>query len=131
MVTAAVHHAIANLDNELIMFPQIRRFLVLAFTLCLAAPLSAQQEGAKAGAEAERRPLNLSLPREVLQPPAATTRASEEAGRKTVDDERSGRWFGDQAPYGTGFEARQRGNGGFGGAGHGAGHGGGRGGRGR
>lgn len=131
MVTVAIHHAIANLDNEKIMSLQIRRFIVLAFTLSLAAPLSAQQDGAKTGPEAERRPLNLSLPREVLHPPATTTRESESVGRKTVDDERPGRWFGNQAPYGTGFEARQRGNGGFGGAGHGGGRGGGRGGRGR
>ena len=123
---------------------QIRRFLVLAIALGFAAPVPAQQPEAQAERETGRKPLNLSLPRDVLFPPTATTRedptlrenlrtpsraddAGSTAASRRSQDDRDDSGF---PPYGTGFEARQRG-GGAGGGGGGAGGSGGGGGRGR
>jgi hypothetical protein len=135
MVTAGSHHAIANLDNEHIMSLQIRRFALLAIALSLATPILAQQPEAKAEREAGRKPLNLSLPREAVSPPTATTRPDRIDDPSPMDQRWGERGDGNFAPYGTGFEARRRGmggtgfggNGGFGGGNGGGGRGGGRG----
>ena len=129
MVTSGRHHAIANLDNEYIMSLPIRRFSCLAIALSLAAPVMAQLPEARPEHEADRKPLNLSLPREAAFPPTATTRED-----PSPMDQRWGNRGNDGfAPYGTGFEARRRGmeGGGFGGAGGRGGGGGRSGGRGR
>jgi uncharacterized membrane protein YgcG len=105
------------------------------FTGCLAlcAPVAAQANERPAGEAASRRPLNLSLPREAVLPPnvlPGTDPQLEKNLRKqapTVDESGNpDRGMFDsmsrpavQAPYGTGFEARQRGMdtpGGFGGS---------------
>jgi hypothetical protein len=139
-------HAITDLDNELIMPLPIRRFAFLAVALSLASPLMAQQDRVPADGKAGRKPLNLSLPREAIFPPGTVTRqdptlrdnlrapARPDDASDKAESGRAGRGQDGaaDAPYGTGFEARQRGvgAGGFGGA-PGGGQAGGRSGAGR
>jgi hypothetical protein len=110
----------------------IRRFAFLAVALSLASPLMAQQDRAPADGKAGRKPLNLSLPREAVFPPGTVTRQDptlrdnlraparpDDASDKAESDQAGRRQDGAaDAPYGTGFEARQRGfgSGGFGGS---------------
>lgn len=130
------------------------QYLILITSgLVLSLPAMAQQgERARSG-ETGRRPLNLSLPRDAVFPPAAMVRSDPRLDKNVSKDpeierlreqerqrteamlrEREQRSAGH--PYGTGFEARQRGmstDGMAGGAGGGMGGGsaGGSGGRGR
>lgn len=128
-----------------------RTFASSCLLLLLAAPVWGQSPPPPAGGEAGR-PLNLSLPRDLLSPPAAVIRNESEdtAIRNLRREEQGGARRERRQPYGTGYEARQRGmtaegdsplfgagnagmgGGGAGGAGMGgAGGGGGRGGMGR
>lgn len=148
MVTANTQYAIAYSDNELIMNLRSRQFAILAVALGLAAPVLAQTAAATTDGTAGSRPLNLSLPREAVYPSGTIIRQdptlrdnlrapsrSDEAAEKDDSERRGGKLDGAAAaPYGTGFEARQRGFGGHGqgGGSTGGGFGGGRGaGRGR
>jgi hypothetical protein len=142
MVTPRDHHAIANLDSESIMSLLIRRFVFIAAIPGLVSPALAQQSSGAEG-DAGRKPLNLSLPREASLPPPTFLREdpalrdnlrSPAATNQPEDAARRGRRGLDRddgfAPYGTGYEARQRGGGrtGFGGNdGFGGGRGAGRG----
>jgi hypothetical protein len=153
MVTANPEHGATDLDNDLIMPRSIRHSVFLAFAVCLSAPLAAQQAATTVDGNSGRKPLNLSLPRDVAASPGAITRQyptprdnlrvpsqPADASDKATTDRRRSKPRDDafDAPYGTGFEARQRGfgargsGGGFGGgAGGGFGGGGRGGGRGR
>lgn len=124
-----------------------RCFIALTSSLALSVPVMGQMgERARTG-EAGRRPLNLSLPRDVVFPPGALVRPDphleknvrpdpemerlreqEQRRTETMLRQREDRFAAQ--PYGTGFEARQRGGaaggamGGMaGGAGGGVGHG--------
>lgn len=116
------------------------------FTSCclllLAVPAWGQSPPLPAGGAAQR-PLNLSLPRDVLTNSTAVIRTESEdtATRNLRQEKEENGKRAERQPYGTGYEARQRGmasgsNSGFGGgdtvtgSGSGAG-GGGRGGMGR
>ncbi len=127
MVTAIADHGATDLDNELIMPLPIPRLVLFAVAFGTTAQLSAQPAGTAADGDAGRKPLNLSLPREAVFPPDTMTRQDptlrdnlrapprqDDARDKTAPD----------APYGTGFEARQRGLGGRGLGSGGAGRGG-------
>jgi hypothetical protein len=122
----------------------LRRLSVLAIAIGLSAPLAAQQAATTAERRAPgQKPLNLSLPREAVFPSNSMTRQdpqlrdnvrapsqSTTENAKALADET---WEQRQerlsnAPYGTGFEARQRGFGGGSGSGSGGGAGGGLGG---
>lgn len=104
--------------------------------LIVAAPAWGQPPSPPVGNEA-RRPLNLSLPRDVLTNPTAIIRSESEdiATRNLRQEKEENGKRAERQPYGTGYEARQRGmasgsNSGFGGSGAGAGAGAGGGGRG-
>jgi hypothetical protein len=146
MVTAIAEHGATDLDNELIMPLPIPRLAFLAIAFGMAAPLAAQPAGTTADGNAGRKPLNLSLPREAVFSPGTMTRQDptlrdnlrapsrqDDASDKAWSDRmRSERGGAADAPYGTGFEARQRGLGGGGfGGGNGGSGGGGNGGGGR
>lgn len=106
--------------------------------LIVAAPAWGQSPPQPAGNEV-RRPLNLSLPRDVLSKSSGIviTESQDTAERNLQPAERQKETRSERQPYGTGYEARQRGmtsggNSGFGGGGSGTGAGsGGRGGMGR
>jgi hypothetical protein len=108
------------------------RLLLPAVGLLLAAPVAAQPAGKAKVDESGRRPLNLSLPREAVAPPSAVTQqdqhlrdnlrapsGSADGKDPAQPEEASGEPQRGQVPippYGTGYEARQRGfGGGFGG----------------
>jgi hypothetical protein len=144
MVTANPEHGATDLDNDLIMPRSIRHVLFLVTVLGLSAPLAAQQTGTAVAGETNSKPLNLSLPREAATSPDSTPRQDStlhdnqrtpaqpvDANDKATTERRQNETRSQRldAPYGTGFEARQRG---LGGRGFGGGFGGGRGmGRGR
>lgn len=124
MVTAKAEHATTDLDDELIMPLPIPRPLIFAIVFGTTAQLAAQPADTASDGDAGRKPLNLSLPREAVFPPGTMTRQDptlrdnlrapsrlDNARDKTAPD----------APYGTGFEARQRGRGGRGAGSGGAG----------
>ncbi len=105
--------------------------------LIVAAPAWGQPPSPPAGNEA-RRPLNLSLPRDVLTNPTAVIRTESEdtATRNLRQEKEENGKRAERQPYGTGYEARQRGmasgsNSGFGGGGTVTGSGSGAGGGGR
>jgi hypothetical protein len=101
--------------------------------LLLATPAWGQSLPVPAGDESPR-PLNLSLPRDVLAHPPAFVRSETEdtATRNLRQEPAAGAKPAARHPYGTGYEARQRGTSSIGGAGgQAAGGGGGRGGMGR
>lgn len=147
MVTPTAEHDATDLDNESIMPFPISRLTILAIAFGMAAPLAAQPAGTAADGDAGRKPLNLSLPREAIFPPGSMIRQDptlrdnfrapprqDEAPDKATPDRTRGEPNGAfDAPYGTGFEARQRGlgsrggggmgGGGFGGGGRGKGRG--------
>ncbi len=146
MVTTSTEHGATDLDNDLIMPLPVRHSVFLAIVLAMSAPLAAQQAGTKADGEAVRKSLNLSLPREAAFPPGAMTqqdptlrnnlrapsRPADPSDNAMVGRTRNEAQDGQtNAPYGTGFEARQRGFGGGLGGGSGGGAGGGFGGGGR
>lgn len=83
------------------------RFIPLTCLLLLAVPAWGQSAAAPSGDM--QRPLNLSLPRDVLSQPSGMLRndADETAARNLRKEDESNA----QRPprYGTGFEARQRG----------------------
>lgn len=91
--------------------------------LIVAAPTWGQSPPQPAGNEV-RRPLNLSLPRDVLAKPGGivVTESQDTAERNLRQEERQKEMRAEHHPYGTGYEARQRemtsgGNSGFGGGG--------------
>jgi hypothetical protein len=134
----------------------LRRISVLAVAIGLSAPLAAQQAATTAERhDVKQKPLNLSLPREAVRPsdsitrqdpklrdnvnaPSQPTTGNDKPAADETWEQRHERMA--NAPYGTGFEARQRrfgggfndgyGGGYAGGAGGGLGGGGGGGGRG-
>lgn len=98
--------------------------------LLLAVPAWGQSPPLPAGGEAQR-PLNLSLPRDMLKQPLTITRSDDEdlAARNLRQEASATEKSSAHPRYGTGYEARQRGMGtSMGGTGMG---GGGRGGMGR
>ncbi len=105
--------------------------------LIVAAPTWGQSPPQPDGNEV-RRPLNLSLPRDVLAKPSGVviTESQDTAERNLQQEERQKEMRAERHPYGTGYEARQRGmasggNSGFGGSGTLTGSGAGAGGGGR
>ena len=104
--------------------------------LIVAVPAWGQPPSPPAGNEA-RRPLNLSLPHDVMSKPSSVllNDSPDTATRNLRQEEEGNSKRAERQPYGTGYEARQRGmasgsNSGFGGSGAGAGAGAGGGGRG-
>lgn len=133
------------------MFSPIRHAVFLAIALGLSAPLAAQQAKATADDSANRTARDPSSPHEVAgipnpvdqqdstprDTPSSPAKPAASSGKTTNHPGRNEATAAvSDAPYGTGYEARQRGFGsrrfgGFGGGGRG-GYGGGRGsGRGR
>ena len=78
--------------------------------LLLAAPAWGQSPPQSAGREAHR-PLNLSLPRDVLGQPSMVIRkdADETATRNLRQEGGTQEKYAERPRYGTGYEARQRG----------------------
>lgn len=78
--------------------------------LIVAAPAWGQPPSPPAGNEA-RRPLNLSLPRDLmLQPGSVLLNDSRDTAARNLRQEEEGDGKrAERQPYGTGFEARQRG----------------------
>ncbi|MDP1652318.1 MAG: hypothetical protein Q8L56_06300 [Rhodocyclaceae bacterium] len=106
--------------------------------LIVAAPAWGQPPSPPADNEA-RRPLNLSLPRDVMSKPGSVllNDSQDTATRNLRQEEEASGKRAERQPYGTGYEARQRGmssessNSGFGGGGRSSGSGAGAGGGGR
>jgi hypothetical protein len=96
----------------------------LLLLLALSAPISAQQ-----AEDPPRRPLNLSLPRDAVwsSPLRPDVQPAEPARGDApgLPDLGSRPGAGGRMPYGSGYEARQRGGAGDGSGQHGAGSGGG------
>ncbi len=92
--------------------------------LLLAAPAWGQSPPLPASGEA-RRPLNLSLPRDVLAQPSMIIHndADETAARNLRQDGEAQEKRAERQRYGTGYEARQRGMTAESGAGSGGGTG--------
>lgn len=118
------HHAIANLDTQPIMSLPFHRLLLLTACLGPSALVMAQQPDASTEAGDNRKPMNLSLPREAPSTTAPVSREVQAASRPSTETRRHA---DDYPPYGTGFEARRRGLGGGIHGGFGGGRGGGRG----
>ena len=93
--------------------------------LLLAAPAWGQLPPQPAGRES-RKPLNLSLPRDVLSKPTSVNRNESEdtASRNLQQEEKDKANRSERQPYGAGYEARMRGmtteSGGFGAGGVGS-----------
>lgn len=100
------------------------RILLLAACLGPSALVQAQQPEPSGDAGDNRKPMNLSQPREAPSTAAPATREVPDASRPSIENRR---FADDYPPYGTGFEARRRGLGGGMGGGFGRGRGGGRG----
>jgi hypothetical protein len=107
------------------------RTLTLHFLLLIAVAPAWGQSPSPPVAGDGRRPLNLSLPRDVLTKPAAvvSTEADDMTVRNLQKEVEEAEKRSERQPYGTGYEARQRailsgsGNPGFGGGGFGGGAG--------
>ncbi len=100
------------------------RLPTLTLLLALSAPIGAQQADERLAAQPEPvRPLNLSLPRDAVWPSpvrpelSVGERVSRDSGALPDFSADTGRR--DRQPYGTGYEARQRGGGGGRGMGRG------------
>lgn len=102
-----LHRHDAHTENT-IMKPQsfASRFLLLL----LAAPAWGQSPPLPAGGGVQR-PLNLSLPRDVTskQGSIIVTEPEDTATKNLRQEERVKETHAERRPYGTGFEARQRG----------------------
>jgi len=111
------------------MKPNTSTFLIV---LLLSAPTWGQSQPVPVG-ETIPRPLNLSLPHDILAPPPAFVRAETDdlATRNLRSPPAASANSAVRHPYGTGFEARQRSTSMGGGAGSRTPGGGGRGGMGR
>lgn len=102
----------------------IHRILLLASCLGFSALVMAQQPEKPGDTGDNRKPMNLSQPREAASTAATTGREASDAKRPSIENRR---YADDYPPYGTGFEARRRGIGRGMEGGFGRGRGGGRG----